>query len=100
MEMCEDIFEKHCVIEYKKRAEDEEVEICNEVFDRTCEEPGPEVCEPVFESECKTSYHVHEVEEDKPNCVIMQVLFRVERIETQSERSDFYCLFFISGGKM
>jgi len=73
MEMCEDIFEKHCVIEYKKRAEDEEVEICNEVFDRNCNEPGPEVCEPVFESECRTSYHVHEVEEDKPNCVIMQV---------------------------
>ena len=48
MEMCEDIFEKHCVIEYKKRAEDEEVEICNEVFDRTCDEPGPEVCEPVL----------------------------------------------------
>ena len=30
MEVCEDIFEKYCLIEYKKMAEDEEVEICNE----------------------------------------------------------------------
>jgi len=73
MEVCEDIFEKYCLIEYKKMAEDEEVEICNEVLERNCDTPGPTVCETVFESECKTSYHVHEVEEDKPNCTIQMM---------------------------
>jgi len=73
MEVCEDIFEKYCLIEYKKMAEDEEVEICNEILERNCDTPGPTVCETVFESECKTSYHVHEVEEDKPNCTIQMM---------------------------
>ena len=75
MEMCEDNYEKYCTIEYKKTAEDEEVEICNEVLERNCDEPGPTVCETVFESQCKTHYHVHEVEEDKPNCNIQMVIF-------------------------
>ena len=73
--MCEDNYEKYCTIEYKKTAEDEEVEICNEVLERNCDEPGPTVCETVFESQCKTHYHVHEVEEDKPNCNIQMVIF-------------------------
>ena len=73
MEVCEDIFEKYCLIEYKKMAEDTEVEVCNEVLERNCETAGPTVCETVFESECKTSYHIHEVEEDKPNCTIQMV---------------------------
>lgn len=73
MEVCEDIFEKYCLIEYKKMAEDEEVEVCNEVLERNCDTPGPTVCETVFESECKTNYHVHEVEEDKPNCTIQMM---------------------------
>jgi len=34
---------------------------------------GPTVCETVYESECATSYHEHEVEEDVPQCQIMQV---------------------------
>ena len=75
MEVCEEIFDKYCSITYKKMAEDEEVEICNEVLERNCDTPGPEVCETVFESECKTSYHVHEVEEDKPNCSVQMVFF-------------------------
>ena len=29
---------------------------------------GPVVCETVYETECQTSYHLHEVEEDVPNC--------------------------------
>jgi len=73
MEMCEDNYEKYCTIEYKKTAEDEEVEICNEVLERNCETPGPNVCETVFEAECKTTYHVHEVEEDQPNCNIQMM---------------------------
>ena len=83
MEMCEDNYEKYCTIEYKKTAEDEEVEICNEVLERNCDEPGPTVCETVFESQCKTHYHVHEVEEDKPNCQI-QMVFSFNR---NSERT-------------
>ncbi len=35
--------------------------------------PGPVVCETVYESECSTSYHEHEVEEDVPDCRMMQV---------------------------
>lgn len=75
MEVCDDIFEKYCVIEYKKMAEDEEVEICNEHLERQadCADSGPTVCEKVFESECATKYHVHEIEEDKPNCTIQMM---------------------------
>ena len=75
METCEEIFEKICYIEYKKEAEDETVQICNDVLSRDCEDTGPEVCEAVFETECKTSYHEHEVEEDEPDCRIMMVQF-------------------------
>lgn len=73
METCEEIFEKICYIEYKKEAEDETIQICNDVLSRDCEDTGPEVCEAVFETECKTSYHVHEVEEDEPDCRIMMI---------------------------
>ena len=73
METCEEIFEKICYIEYKKEAEDETVQICNDVLSRDCEDTGPEVCEAVFETECKTQYHEHEVEEDEPDCRIMMV---------------------------
>ena len=48
-----------------------------QVLERNCDTPGPTVCETVFESECKTSYHVHEVEEDKPNCTIQMVVFLI-----------------------
>merc|ERR1719361_2708650 len=73
METCEEIFEKICYIEYKKEAEDETVQICNDVLTRDCEDTGPEVCEAVFETECKTQYHEHEVEEDEPDCRIMMI---------------------------
>ena len=43
MEKCDEYFEKHCVIEYKKMAEDEEVEVCNEILERNCDTPGPTV---------------------------------------------------------
>ena len=75
METCEEIFEKICYIEYKKEAEDETIQICNDVLTRDCEDTGPEVCEAVFETECKTQYHEHEVEEDEPDCRIMMVKF-------------------------
>ena len=29
---------------------------------------GPTVCETVYESECETHYHVHDVEDDTPDC--------------------------------
>ena len=73
MEKCDEYFEKHCVIEYKKMAEDEEVEVCNEYLERNCDTPGPTVCETVYESECKTTHHLHDVEEDKPNCTVIMV---------------------------
>ena len=43
MEMCEEVFEKLCYIEYKKKAEDETVEVCNDFLSRDCEEEGKEI---------------------------------------------------------
>ena len=34
---------------------------------------GPIECETVYETECATTYHLHEVEEDSPNCKIQMV---------------------------
>lgn len=34
---------------------------------------GPIECETVYETECSTAYHLHEVEEDSPNCRIQMV---------------------------
>ncbi len=72
-EVCDENFVKNCYIEYKTVAFDEPVEICNEKLVRNCDKPGPTVCENVYESECETRYHEHEVEEDVPECRIMQV---------------------------
>jgi hypothetical protein len=58
-------------IEYENKAFNESVQICNERAVRDCQgEEGPIVCETVYETECSTSYHLHEVEEDTPNCKI------------------------------
>ena len=43
MEMCEEVFEKLCYIEYKKKAEDETVEVCNDFLSRDCEEEGKDI---------------------------------------------------------
>jgi hypothetical protein len=69
VENCDENFVKECHIEYENKAFDESVEICNESPIRDCQgKDGPVVCETVYETECQTSYHLHEVEEDVPNC--------------------------------
>lgn len=73
IEVCDENFVKECHIEYKDVAFNETVEVCNERPVRDCAEEGPTVCETVYESECATTYHVHDVEDDTPNCRIMMV---------------------------
>jgi hypothetical protein len=97
IEECDENFIKECYIEYKDHAFNETIEVCNEVPQRDCDQPGlckqqlflfetfclkitqpliivgPIVCETVYESECATTYHVHAVEDDVPKCRIMQV---------------------------
>lgn len=71
VEDCDENFVKECHIEYENKAFNESVQICNERAVRDCQgEEGPIVCETVYETECSTSYHLHEVEEDTPNCKI------------------------------
>lgn len=71
VEHCDENFVKECHIEYENEAFNESVQICNERPVRDCQgKEGPITCETVYETECATSYHLHEVEEDSPNCKI------------------------------
>ncbi len=88
-EECEENFKKECYIDYKKISFVEDVEVCNEPLVRNCDKPGETVCETVYESECATTYHEHEVEEDTPNCRVMQV--RKCREVTQGYTTEEQC---------
>jgi len=71
VEVCDENFVKECFIEYKQAASNETIQICNERPVRACEKDGPIVCETVYESECETHYHIHEVEDDTPDCKVV-----------------------------
>lgn len=72
-EKCDERFIKKCYIEYKTVVYNESVEVCHNPLVKNCDKEGPIECTTVYESECATKQHVHEVEEDVPNCVVVQM---------------------------
>lgn len=74
VENCDENFVKECHIEYKNVAFNETVDICNQRPVRDCDQEGEIVCETVYESECETTYHIHEVEDDTPECETQYVI--------------------------
>ena len=67
-QVCDEKFEKTCIISYENVAVNEEVEVCKTYLCPDCTREGPNECQTVYDTVCETKRKVHEVEDDVVNC--------------------------------
>ena len=67
-EECEEKFLKTCMIWTEKEAVTEMVDECTNSLVPDCSQTGPEMCRTVYDTVCDTRQETYEVEEQFPNC--------------------------------
>ncbi|QQP39274.1 Uncharacterized protein FKW44_020101 [Caligus rogercresseyi] len=73
-EKCETTFRKDCHITFKPIPHIEKVKKCRIPYVKKCGDDivGPEICKLVHETFCETSYKEYNIEQDEPDCEIIE----------------------------